>query len=166
MLKQAPCQGQRSLCPLKTPATEKPPKLSGDSQPPQQGFSPPPSTNVTFAEWSTIVWAPTAQGAELLLVPHQQHRVAGHHHLTEPAGEAERWVLWRGARAQPLMAIVALPQPLTWRPPTWLPPAWQPLWRQCQPCGLRGSWRQAGPRPPPRVLTLHRRCQLHCRPRR
>lgn len=85
------------------------------------------------------MWAPTAQGAELLLVPHQQHRVASHHHLTEPAGEAERWMLWWRAKAQPLMAIVALPQPPTWRPPTWLPPAWQPLWGQCQPCMAHGG---------------------------
>lgn len=46
-----------------------------------------------------MVGALAAQGSELLLVPHQQHRVASHHHLPEPAGEVERWAPW-GAEAQ------------------------------------------------------------------
>lgn len=90
MLKQEPCQGQRSLCPLKTPAIENPPQPIGGSFLPQRGFSPLPPINSTFAERCAIVWAPTTQGAELHLVPHQQHRVAGHHHLTEP-GHSREW---------------------------------------------------------------------------
>lgn len=50
-----------------------------------------------------MVGALAAQGSELLLVPHQQHRVASHHHLPEPAGEVERWAPW-GAEAQPRTA--------------------------------------------------------------
>lgn len=87
MLKQAPCQGQRSLSPLKTPAIENPPTSDQREPTSLTWLLPLPGTSLTFAEWGTLVGALAAQGAELLLVPHQQHRVASHHHLPEPVGE-------------------------------------------------------------------------------